>query len=68
VTEHELLTPSQVARLFKVDAKTVTRWCRQGKLPHIRTPGGHRRIFASAVYARLRPNQEGEVHETRPEH
>lgn len=39
----ELLTPSEVARLFGVDAKTVTRWATDGKLPCIRTLGGHRR-------------------------
>ena len=38
-----LMTPSEVARLFRVDAKTVTRWAQDGKLPCIRTLGGHRR-------------------------
>lgn len=50
-----LLTPGEVAKLFRVDPKTVTRWCvttdEDGKprLPSIRTPGGHRRIPESAV-------------------
>jgi excisionase family DNA binding protein len=39
----ELLTPSEVAKLFRVDPKTVTRWARTGKLSAIRTLGGHRR-------------------------
>ena len=39
----ELMTPSEVARLFRVDAKTVSRWAQEGKLPFIRTLGGHRR-------------------------
>ena len=38
-----LMTPSEVARLFRVDAKTVSRWAQEGKLPYIRTLGGHRR-------------------------
>lgn len=38
-----LLTPSEVAALFRVDPKTVTRWAKEGKLEHVRTLGGHRR-------------------------
>ena len=38
-----LLTPSEVANLFRVDPKTVTRWAKAGKLSSIRTLGGHRR-------------------------
>ncbi|HEY5515248.1 MAG TPA: BldC family transcriptional regulator [Pengzhenrongella sp.] len=38
-----LLTPSEVASLFRVDPKTVTRWAKAGKLSSIRTLGGHRR-------------------------
>jgi excisionase family DNA binding protein len=42
----ELLTPSEVAALFRVDVKTVTRWAKTGKLSSIRTVGGHRRYRA----------------------
>jgi excisionase family DNA binding protein len=45
----ELLTPAQVARIFCVDPKTVTRWARAGKLTSIRTPGGHRRYRKDEV-------------------
>ena len=38
-----LLTPAEVAKLFRVDPKTVTRWAKGGKLSSIRTLGGHRR-------------------------
>lgn len=41
---NDLLTPSQVAALFHVDPKTVTRWANAGKLTAIRTLGGHRRF------------------------
>lgn len=47
--EEILLTPRQVANRFAVDPKTVTRWARDGKLPSIRTPGGHRRYRQSVV-------------------
>jgi hypothetical protein len=38
-----LLLPSEVAALFQVDTKTVTRWALQGKIKSKRTIGGHRR-------------------------
>jgi excisionase family DNA binding protein len=44
-----LLTPAEVAALFRVNPKTVTRWARAGKLDAIRTLGGHRRFRASEV-------------------
>jgi excisionase family DNA binding protein len=44
-----LLTPSEVAALFRVDPKTVTRWARAGKLTALRTLGGHRRYRESEV-------------------
>ena len=44
-----LLTPSEVATLFRVDPKTVTRWARAGKLTSIRTLGGHRRYREAEV-------------------
>lgn len=46
-----LLTPAEVAALFRVDPKTVTRWARSGKLSAIRTLGGHRRFLESEVLA-----------------
>ncbi len=49
MAEHELLTPSEVAVMFRVDPKTVTRWARAGKLSSIRTIGGHRRFRAAEV-------------------
>jgi excisionase family DNA binding protein len=44
-----LLTPAEVAALFRVDPKTVTRWAKAGKLSSIRTLGGHRRYRESEV-------------------
>ena len=48
-----LLTPAEVAALFRVDPKTVTRWAKSGKLTSIRTLGGHRRYKESEVKALL---------------
>ncbi len=48
-----LLTPSEVAALFRVDPKTVTRWAKAGKIGSIRTLGGHRRFRESEVRALL---------------
>jgi excisionase family DNA binding protein len=48
-----LLTPAEVAALFRVDPKTVTRWARAGKLTSLRTLGGHRRYRESEVRALL---------------
>jgi excisionase family DNA binding protein len=44
-----LLTPAEVAALFRVDPKTVTRWAKAGKLSSIRTLGGHRRYRETAA-------------------
>jgi excisionase family DNA binding protein len=45
----KLLTPSEVAAMFRVDPKTVTRWAKAGKLSSIRTLGGHRRYRESEI-------------------
>lgn len=44
-----LLTPGEVARLFGVDPKTVSRWADAGKLDALRTLGGHRRYREEQV-------------------
>ena len=48
-----LLTPGEVAALFRVDPKTVTRWAAAGRISSIRTPGGHRRFPESEIRALL---------------
>jgi excisionase family DNA binding protein len=60
----QLLTPAEVAALFRVDPKTVTRWARSGKLQAIRTLGGHRRYRETDVRALLsgipvQPTEDG---------
>jgi len=44
-----LLTPAEVAALFRVNPKTVTRWARAGKITAIRTLGGHRRFRSTEI-------------------
>jgi excisionase family DNA binding protein len=50
-----LLTPAEVAALFRVDPKTVSRWAEAGKISSIRTLGGHRRYRASEIRSIFRP-------------
>jgi excisionase family DNA binding protein len=57
-----LLTVSEVAELFGVSAKTVSRWAREGRISSVRTLGGHRRFRESqvqALLAELQPPEEG---------
>jgi excisionase family DNA binding protein len=49
----DLLTPAEVAVMFRVDPKTVTKWAKTGKLTSIRTPGNHRRYYRDEVMALL---------------
>jgi excisionase family DNA binding protein len=43
------MTPTEVATLFGVDPKTVTRWSKRGKLSFTWTLGGHRRFYRDEV-------------------
>jgi excisionase family DNA binding protein len=43
------LHPSHVADLLHVAPKTIARWAKAGRLPHQRTPGGHRRYPEPAI-------------------
>ncbi|MDO8105879.1 BldC family transcriptional regulator [Isoptericola sp. b441] len=55
------MTPAEVAALFRVDPKTVSRWATSGKLTAIKTLGGHRRFRESEVLALM------EVPEPKPD-
>lgn len=40
---------AEAAKMLRVSPKTISRWAKQGKLPHVVTLGGHRRFPASAI-------------------
>lgn len=53
-----MMTPAEVAAAFRVDAATVSRWARAGKINSVRTLGGHRRYRESEVRALLSGDTE----------
>ncbi|GIF08716.1 hypothetical protein Asi03nite_62540 [Actinoplanes siamensis] len=53
LNEDPLLTPGEVAQIVRVSRKTVTRWANAGRIPVVRTPGGHARFRRSDVDALL---------------
>jgi excisionase family DNA binding protein len=56
-TKDRLMTPGEVAELFRVDPKTVSRWAHSDRIGSILTPGGHRRFWESEVLALLAGDQ-----------
>ena len=59
-TTNELLTPAEVAQMFRVSPKTVTRWSRAGRISAVRTLGGHRRYRADEVRLLLGKIEHGD--------
>ena len=57
----EFMTPGEVARRFRVDAKTVTRWAKDGKIKSFRTPGGHRRFYAAEIESLIKNGETRNV-------
>jgi excisionase family DNA binding protein len=53
-----LLTPAEVAELFKVNPLTVTRWAVQGRIGWVRTLGGHTRYREAEVLRLLQEATE----------
>lgn len=50
IFEHEnLMTTQEVAKLLGVGPSSVKRWADDGRLPTIKTPGGHRRFRKNDV-------------------
>jgi excisionase family DNA binding protein len=42
--QREYLRAAEAAAYLNVSPKTVSRWAKEGKVPHIVTLGGHRRF------------------------
>jgi excisionase family DNA binding protein len=42
--DREYLRAAEAAAYLNVSPKTVSRWAKEGKVPHIITLGGHRRF------------------------
>lgn len=47
--DDDYIRTAAAARILGVSTKTVTRWAKEGKLPHVVTLGGHCRFPESAV-------------------
>jgi excisionase family DNA binding protein len=43
------LRTAEVAAILQVSPKTVSRWAKEGKLPFLKTLGGHRRYPAAEI-------------------
>lgn len=55
-----LLRTREVAQLFQVSERTVAEWARRGRIPSVRTPGGHRLYPADQVRRLLVATETGE--------
>lgn len=58
-TQGRLLRTREVALLFQVSERAVTEWARRGRIPSVRTPGGHRRYPADEVWVLLQRSESG---------
>jgi excisionase family DNA binding protein len=56
--EPRYLRTAQVAELLHVSPKTVSRWAEEGRLPYLRTLGGHRRYPDGEIRALLETMSE----------
>jgi excisionase family DNA binding protein len=60
-SEDRLLTRSEVAELFQVSPSTITRWAESGKLPSVKTLGGHHRYESKTVLELARHLNKEEI-------
>ena len=45
----EMLRTRDVAQAFQVSERTIAEWARRGRIPSVRTPGGHRLYPAERI-------------------
>lgn len=62
-----LLRTREVARLFQVSERTVAEWARRGRIPSVRTPGGHRLYPADQVRKLLVATEHGDGTDAAPD-
>ena len=55
-----LLRTREVAQLFQVSERTVAEWARRGRIPSVRTPGGHLLYPADQVRRLLVATESGD--------
>ena len=48
-TDDVYIRTAQAARILRVSPKTVSRWAKEVRIPHVMTLGGHRRFPAAAI-------------------
>lgn len=48
--DEQYLRAAQAAQILRVSTKTLGRWAKDGKIPHVVTLGGHRRFPSGAVH------------------
>lgn len=58
--ERDYLRAAEAAAYLNVSPKTVSRWAKEGKVPHIVTLGGHRRFPRQEIEALARRLASGE--------
>jgi excisionase family DNA binding protein len=57
-SESEWLSLTAACRLLGVHSTTLRRWTDSGDIPHVRTPGGHRRFRAADLVAWIDARRE----------
>jgi len=55
----DFLRTREVALAFQVSERTIAEWARRGRIPSIRTPGGHRLYPAERIREILRAAERG---------
>ena len=58
----QLLSPKQVAKSIGVSESSLKRWCDQGHIKTVKTPGGHRRMRVGDVVSFLRETKRPLLH------
>ncbi|MEU4577460.1 helix-turn-helix domain-containing protein [Nonomuraea sp. NPDC023979] len=58
MTQKQPFTTAEVAAMFRVNPGTAASWAKAGKVPAIRTPGGHWRFPEDGIRALIDGDQK----------